>query len=129
MAVYDEVLNAVCDLAQIDGLYADIKIGSDPPENGICMIMSGGSPAVVNLATDMLFRKSILINGKHKNQQTVLEALGAIHEALTKTFQYPSTDDWRIIDIETESAPTLIGRGENSQWIYGSSVSVSFYWR
>lgn len=129
MAIFDEILNAVIDMAEIDGLYARIVIGSDPPENGICAVMSGGSPAVVNMDTGMVFRKSILINGKHKNQQTVAEALGNIHTALTKTFQYPETDAWRIIDIETESAPALIGRGENSQWIYGSSVSVSFYWR
>lgn len=130
MAVYDDVLNAVCDMAEAGGdLYASIVIGSDPPENGICAIMSGGSPTVVNLDTGMLFRKSILINAKHNDQQTVIEALGKIHERLTKTFSYPETETYRIIRVETETAPTLIGRGENNQWIYGSSVSVSFYWR
>ena len=72
---------------------------------------------------------SIVLNGKHTNQKMVFDALSNIHQALTKTKQYPGTDDFQVMNIATISAPQLIGREENSQILYGSSLGVKFYWR
>ena len=51
----------------------------------------------------------------------------AVHRALTTAHVLPHTDHWQVYAIETTSAPQLIGREENLNWIYGSSFRVKFY--
>ena len=126
-----EVIDLIADLAETTEPYADIVYGSDPPLNGICMIQNGGYAQETHLDKGMLYSVPVLINGKHANQQTVLDALTAIHEALTKKTNYNdvSTDAVQVVDIATTAAPSVIGREQNKQWIVGSSIGVYFYWR
>ncbi len=126
-----EVIDLIADLAETTEPYADIVYGSDPPLNGICMIQNGGYAQETHLDKGMLYSVPVLINGKHTNQQTVLDALTAIHEALTKKTNYNdvSTDAVQVVDIATTAAPSIIGREQNKQWIAGSSIGVYFYWR
>lgn len=126
-----EVIDLIADLAETTEPYADIVYGSDPPLNGICMIQNGGYAQETYLDKGMLYSVPVLINGKHANQQTVLDALTAIHEALTKKTNYNdvSTDAVQVVDIATTAAPSVIGREQNNQWIVGSSIGVYFYWR
>lgn len=113
------------------GLYAKVVYGSDPPENGICMIPGAGFPSERHLNTGMVYRLPVIINGKNSSLETVVGALDAIHVALTKTNNYTnlSTDDLQVVAVTTTAGPTIIGREQNNQWICGSSVEVSFYWR
>jgi hypothetical protein len=131
MSFISEILDNIADVADGLDLYADIVYGSDPPENGICMIQAAGAPTEEHLNTGMLYRLPVLLNGKHANQQTVLDALTAIHKALTKTHSYDNlgTDEVQVLSIVTTSSPQIIGREQNNQWICGSSFEVSFYWR
>ena len=75
--------------------------------------------------------KRVLLNGKHSDQQTLLDALTQIHTALTKRNDFSdfSTTDAQVLSIMTTSSPQIIGREQNNQWIAGSSFEVSFYWR
>jgi hypothetical protein len=111
--------------------YADIVFGSDPPVNGICMIQGPGAPTDTHLDKGMVYRLPVVLNGKNKNQLTLLSDLTRIHAELTTRLNYQdiSTADCQVIDIATTAAPSIIGREQNSQWICGSSFDVSFYWR
>ena len=125
------LVNRVVDRAETTSPYSSIVLGSDPPENGICMIQNAGAPTETHFDHGQLFTLPVLINGKHSSQSTLLGALGAIHEALTRTWDYDDLSDERVqvICIETTAYPAIIGREQNRQWICGSSVDVYFYWR
>ena len=129
MKTQEDILEAVLEMGMVAKPYSRIVIGSNPPVNGICMIQdpSGNSETYKNKG--MLKSMSILINGKHENQKTVYSALCAIHRVLTKTWSYPNDGEFQVINIETTSEPNLIGQEENGQWIYGSSVTVTYFWR
>ena len=126
-----EIIDNIADAADALGLYATIVYGSDPPENGICMIQAAGAPTEKHFDTGMLYGLSVLLNGKHSDQQTLLDALTQIHTALTKRNDFSdfSTTDAQVLSIMTTSSPQIIGREQNNQWIAGSSFEVSFYWR
>lgn len=127
----DKMIQRVTDLAETLGLYAPIVYGSDPPENGICMIQNAGYPAETHLDKGYVFQLPVLLNGKHVDQYTVLGTLTSIHKLLTKRLDYADLSDEQIqvINIETTSLPAIIGREQNNQWICGSSFNISFYWR
>lgn len=126
-----EIMDKIATAADALGLYATIVYGSDPPENGICMIQAAGAPTEKHFDTGMFYRLSVLLNGKHSNQQTLLDALTQIHTMLTKRNDYNgfSTTDAQVLSIMTTASPQIIGREQNNQWIAGSSFEVSFYWR
>ena len=113
------------------GLYASIVFGSDPPENGICMIQGAGFPEEEHLNTGMMCRLPVLLNGKNTDQELLLEDLTAIHTVLTKRNDYTdlATDAVQVVNIRTTSLPQIIGREQNKQWIAGSSLEIAYYWR
>jgi hypothetical protein len=125
------MIDRVAALAETTEPYASIVYGSDPPLNGICMIQNGGYAPETHLDKGMMYSVPVLLNGKHPNQQTVLDALTAIHEILTKHDNYNdvSTNAVQVVAITTTAAPSVIGREQNNQWICGSSFDVYFYWR
>lgn len=127
----DLLMNAVVDLAETVNPYAPIVFGSDPPENGICMIQNGGFPPDIHLNKGMVYELPVLLNGKHENQATVLTTLSNIHTALTKRTNYADlrNDAIQVVDIETDAFPAVVGREQNNQWVVGSSLRISFYWR
>ena len=131
MSFISEIMDNLATAAESTGPYADIVYGSDPPENGICMIRNGGFALEDHLDTGEIYSLPVLLNGKHSSQQTVLDALTAIHTLLTKTHDHTdlSTDDAQVIAVRTTAAPSIIGREQNNQWICGSSFEVDFYWR
>lgn len=111
--------------------YAAVVFGSDPPKDGICLIQSSGYPTDTHLDKGMVYGLPVVLNGKNASQETLLTDLTKIHEELTTMLDYSgiSTADCQVIDIATTSTPSIIGREQNNQWICGSSLSVSFYWR
>lgn len=129
----DDIMQSVATYVetQLDDLYASIVFGSDPPIDGMCMIQGAGAPSDTHLDKGMVYRLPVVLNGKNKNQLTLLTDLTRIHEALTRLTDYTdiSTDDCQVIDIATTASPSIIGREQNSQWVCGSSFEVYFYWR
>ena len=104
-------MDKIATAADALGLYATIVYGSDPPENGICMIQAAGAPTEKHFDTGMLYRLSVLLNGKHSDQQTLLDALTQIHTALTKRndFNDFSTTDAQVISIMTTRRKSSAG--------------------
>ena len=131
MSFYSEVIDNIADLAEGTEPYAEIVYGSDPPEDGICMIPGPGAPNDTHLDKGMVYRLPVVLNGKHSDQEILLGDLTKIHEELTRRLDYSdvSTDDIQVVDIETTALPSIIGREQNNQWICGSSFNVVFYWR
>lgn len=128
MNVYDDVLSAVIELAEATQPYSNIIIGPMPPDNGISITWGSTAynPFLNKLAAVEL---TAVLNGKHTNQQTLSETLGNIHTALSMATEYPAADNYQITDITTISAPSYLGREENNQWLYGSSLRVKFFLR
>lgn len=124
--MYDEVLQAVIDIAELTGV--QIFTGSLPPDNGIAMTATGGSETtMLDIGTQE--RIMLLCNGKNRDQKTVISQLEAIHKRLTRTKGFPngglpSTEGWQIYSIETTASPRLLGHEPNGQWVYGSSLVV-----
>lgn len=131
MSAIETLMDAVVTLAETTHPYADIVYGSDPPNNGICMIHNGGYSPDIHMDAGRVFSLPVLLNGKHSNQQTLLNALSAIHRKLTCPLDYRAlgSEEIQVISIDTTSAPAIIGREQNSQWVCGSSLSIRFYWR
>lgn len=128
MSVYSDVLNSVIELMEETKPYARIVVGSNVPANGICVLPTPAtSRAFLDKNTDMEW--IIALNGKNADQLTVFEALSRIHTLLTRRKDYPSDSNYQIYDISTAAGPRLIGRQENDQWIYGSSLRIRFYMR
>lgn len=122
--MYNEVLQAVIDMAQ-DAAGVSIVTGSLPPDNGIAMTGNAGSfPVFLDMGSNESM--NIVCNGKNNNQLAVIQQLDAIHAALTRRKDFPSGQTWQIYAIETTASPRLIGREQNSQWLYGSSLAVKF---
>ena len=131
MSFYSDMMDNIAELAEGTEPYADIVYGSDPPEDGICMIPGMGAPSDTHLNKGMIYRLPVVLNGKNADQKKLLDDLTAIHEALTRRLDYSdvSTDEVQVVDIETTALPSIIGREQNSQWVCGSSLDVVFYWR
>ncbi len=128
MSVIKEVFEAVKTLADATNSYATIKAGALPADNGISMAIATGSPDTVFKDRGALYSMDIVLNGKHTSQETVLDALADIHQALTQRDTFPDTGEAQITNIETTNIPSYLDRTEN-QWLYGSSLRVSFYFR
>ena len=120
--MYNEILQAVIDMAEA-ATGVSIVVGSMPPDNGIAMIGTS-SPTTIFLDVGSDERFSVICNGKHSDQQTVIERLEAIHSVLTRRRDFPSGTGWQIYAIETVASPRLVGRENNSMWLYASSLLV-----
>lgn len=122
--MYNEVIQAVIDMAQA-AAGAKVVLGSLPPDNGLAMTGSASSyPIFLDIGSNE--QMNVVCNGKNTQQQAVINQLEAIHASLTRRKDFPSTDTWQIYAIETTASPRLIGREQNSQWLYGSSLLVKF---
>lgn len=131
MNFYSRVLDNIIEAAERTDPYAKIVYGSDPPENGICMIPSGGMPKDIHLDRGMIMTMPIVLNGKHSDQRILIDDLTAIHEVLTKRKNYSelSNEAVQITNIVSMSLPAIIGREQNNQWVCGSTLEVTFYWK
>lgn len=122
--MYNEVIQAVIDMAQA-AAGAKVVLGSLPPDNGLAMTGNAASyPIFLDIGSNE--EMNVVCNGKNTQQQAVISQLEAIHASLTRRKDFPSTDTWQIYAIETTASPRLIGREQNSQWLYGSSLLIKF---
>lgn len=128
MTTINEVLTQVIALAQATTPYANIVIGAMPPDDGISITIGAGAPEAIDWTKAEAYSMTLVVNGKNASQATVSEALNTIHHALTKAMSYPRGENWQITNIRTVATPSYIGREENKQFLYGSSVEVRFYY-
>ena len=132
MSVQNDIFTKVIELAQAaitppKGTAPAILIGAMPAKNGYAMQISAGAPAETYLNKGMAYEFSIVLNGKNSSQETVADKLNTIHYTLTRALSYPKTLTYQITDIETISTPSYIGREEDKQYLYGSSLRVKAF--
>ena len=120
----NQAIEAVMDLIDALGLYANISRGALGTGNGICCEMGPTSPDTIWLDKNKYIPIDLTINGKHENLQTLSDALNTIHENLTMMRSYPSGNNWMITDIATMTEPQIIGRESDNKWIMASALTV-----
>lgn len=125
--MYADLLNALITLTSGLSIYSVIGIGSLPVDNGISMYLGAGATDQTFLDKGATYNIPVVINAKHSNQLMCLQALSSIHTHLSKLKDYPNTDDYQILNIQTTTSPNSIGQEANSQYLYGSILEVSFY--
>ena len=128
-SIPNQVLEAVRTLAQDSGFaYAQIVNGALPPDNGISLTTAGGGMDTTFFSVGQSILLSLVLNAKHENQATAQNALDNLHAYLTRRKTFPRGDGWQITSITTDSVPMYLDREQNNQWLYGSGLSVRFYY-
>lgn len=104
-----------------------VVIGSVPPLEGYAVGMVSGAPIETfrTLSTNESF--PVLFNGKSADQNSVAADMEKVHRLLTTSKILPFTGEWQVYAIETTASPSLIGREENRNWVYGSSFRVKYF--
>ncbi|MFR4340053.1 MAG: hypothetical protein DBX91_14070 [Subdoligranulum variabile] len=121
-----EIVEAVRQMVQalVDG---PVVIGSLPPLNGYAIGNAGGAPIETFRCMNTNEEMPLSFTGKNADQHHLADEMDKVLLALTTARALPSTAAWQVYAIETTSAPQLIGREENSNWIYGSSFRIRFF--
>lgn len=126
MSIQNDIFEAVIGLAESASGKA-IIVGALPAKNGLAMQVSTGAPAETYMDKGMAYQFTLVLNGKNASQKAVSDTLNNIHLALTKATSYPTTDTYQITDIETVATPSYIGREDDKQYLYGSSLRVKAF--
>lgn len=108
----------------------NIVLGTNIPNNSLCLRWRS-NPTETYMSKDSYNSMTVLLNGKNIDQQSIATTLNTIHHYLNKLKQnqIPIGENTQIINIQTSSSPELVGVEENGQWIYGSSLMVTYYIR
>ena len=124
----DEILTAMQQMiAALTG--GTVVIGSLPPLSGYAVSLAGGMPRATFWPLTSDQELPVQFTGKSPDQQQLAATMEQVHQALTTTAALPFAANWQIYAIETTSAPQLIGREQNINYIYGSSFRVKFFAR
>lgn len=108
----------------------NIVLGTNIPNNSLCLRWRS-NPTETYMSKDSYNSMTVLLNGKNIDQQSIATTLNTIHHYLNKLKQnqIPIGENTQIINVQTSSSPELVGVEENGQWIYGSSLMVTYYIR
>lgn len=129
MSVINEAIEAVIGLMNATKPFAKVTRGALPTGQGLVCEIGPTTPETLYWDKNTFIPLDITLNGKHKNLQTLSDAMNNIHSALTRATSYPSGDGWQIMDITNDTLPQKIGREENNEWLMASSLSVKLFWR
>ena len=129
MSVINEAIEAVIGLMNATKPFARVTRGALPTGQGLVCEIGPSTPEAIYWDKNTFIPLDITLNGKHKNLQTLSDAMNNIHSALTRATSYPSGDGWQITDIVNDTLPQKIGREENNEWLMASSLSVKLFWR
>lgn len=129
MSVINEAVEAVIALMNATKPFAKVTRGALPTGNGLVCEISQSLPDSLYWDKNTFIPLDITLNGKHKDLQTVSDAMNNIHSALTRATSYPSGEGWQITDISNAILPQKIGREENNEWLLASELTVKLYWR
>ena len=123
-SIINRAVESVMDL--IDGmqLFSTITRGALGTDAGLCCEIGPTTPEAVFLDKNQYIPVDLTLNGKHANAQTLSDTLNGIHEALTMRKTYPYGNDWKIVDITTDTEPQIIERADNNMWVMASGLIV-----
>lgn len=128
MNAIDKAVEAVIGMMNSLHPFAAVTRGALPIGNGLVCEVTTSADAEVFLNKGARTPVDLTLNGKHHNLQTLSETMNHIHDELTKILDpdgYPSSDNWKIIDIVNGTYPHIVEREENNAWIMASSLIVN----
>ena len=125
------IINLVVEsvMALINALepFSEITRGALGTKDSLCCEVAPSSPDEVYMDKNQYINLDLTLNGKNRNLQTLSDTMNTIHETLTMKKEYPSGNDWKIVDIGTITEPQVIGRDSSNAWMMASSLSVKIY--
>lgn len=124
MTIINAAVEAVMDLIDGLGLFALITRGALGTGEGLVCEVGPSGPDEVYMDKNQYIILDFTINGKHANLQTLSDDMNRIHQEITMLREYPSGDDWNIVDITTMTEPQIIGREDNNVWLMASALNV-----
>lgn len=124
MTIINAAVEAVMDLIDGLGLFALITRGALGTGEGLVCEVGPSGPDEVYMDKNQYIILDFTINGKHANLQTLSDDMNRIHQEVTMLREYPSGDDWNIVDITTLTEPQIIGREDNNMWLMASALNV-----
>jgi hypothetical protein len=124
MTIINAAMEAVMDLIDGLGLFALITRGALGTGEGLVCEVGPSGPDEVYMDKNQYIILDFTINGKHANLQTLSDDMNRIHQEITMLREYPSGDDWNIVDITTLTEPQIIGREDNNAWLMASALNV-----
>jgi len=124
MTIINAAMEAVMDLIDGLGLFAIITRGALGTGEGLVCEVGPSGPDEVYMDKNQYIILDFTINGKHANLQTLSDDMNRIHQEITMLREYPSGDDWNIVDITTLTEPQIIGREDNNAWLMASALNV-----
>ena len=124
MTIINAAMEAVMDLIDGLGLFALITRGALGTGEGLVCEVGPSGPDEVYMDKNQYIILDFTINGKHANLQTLSDDMNRIHQEITMLREYPSGDDWNIVDITTLTEPQIIGREDNNVWLMASALNV-----
>lgn len=124
MTIINAAVEAVMDLIDGLGLFALITRGALGTGEGLVCEVGPSGPEAVFMDKNQYIILDFTINGKHANLQTLSDDMNRIHQEITMLREYPSGDDWNIVDITTLTEPQIVGREDNNAWMMASALNV-----
>ena len=124
MTIINAAVEAVMDLIDGLGLFALITRGALGTGEGLVCEVGPSGPDEVYMDKNQYIILDFTINGKHANLQTLSDDMNRIHQEITTLREYPSGDNWNIVDITTMTEPQIIGREDNNMWLMASALNV-----
>lgn len=126
-SIVNLVVESVMALINAMNLYATIKRGALGTSTYLACETSPFTPQTVFMDKNAYIPITLAINGKHANQQTLLDALNNITDELSRKTSYPSGNGWEIVDITSGNYPRIIGREQNNDWVAACDIVIKFY--
>lgn len=126
-SIINQAVEAVAGLINGLSLFATMTRGALGTGNYLSCEIGPTSPEIVFLDKNKYIPIDFTINGKNDDLLTLSDAMNHIHESLTMLREYPSGDNWEIVDISTMTEPQIIAREDNNAWIMASALTVNVY--
>jgi hypothetical protein len=124
IGIQTQVLEALRLLvAQTGGMAADI--GALPAGEGLALAVTTGRETGETLAQGVTVVLDVALTMKHGVQQTALDTLCRVHEALRRADPLPAGEGWQVTAIRTGGAPGYLDR-DGDFWLYGGALAVGY---
>ena len=126
-SVLNLAVEAVMNLIDALTPFATITRGALGTGNSLCCEIAPSTVEAVFMDKNTYIPLTLAINGKHDDLRTLSDTLNGIMDNLTRLKQYPSGDNWEIVDITNGSFPQVIGREDNNAFLMACDLIIKIY--
>ena len=120
-------IEAVMDLIDQMGNFANISRGALGTENGLCCEVAPSTVEAVFLDKNVYYPVTPALTGKHNDLQVLSDTVNNIADTLSRRTEYPTGAGFEIVDITHGNTPRVIGREQNNAWVMACDIIVKIY--